>query len=174
MATFYDHFDVVKAGDVPPPRWDGEVGRADAQTLTRMVERGETAPAIPPYTAGSTSGGGRIWTASPSALGELTIARVIGELTDSGEESAMVETTAGRRALPRLWPPVIGQVELIGRPTLNSYVETLYGVPQILANGIDWFRDLGQPNHPGIRSWLVSGRVTPASSKHLRGRRRTN
>lgn len=76
-----------------------------------------------------------------------------------GEESAMVESIEGKRGLPRLRPPVIGQVGLFGRPTLNNNVETLYWVPQILGKGIEWFRDKGKPDHPGQRSWSVSGRV---------------
>ncbi|SPJ25274.1 NAD(P)H-dependent oxidoreductase subunit E [Palleronia abyssalis] len=76
-----------------------------------------------------------------------------------GEESAMVESIEGNRGLPRLRPPFIGQVGLFGRPTLNNNVETLYWVPKILEKGIDWFRDLGKPDYPGLRSWSVSGRV---------------
>ncbi len=76
-----------------------------------------------------------------------------------GEESAMVELLEGKRGLPRLRPPVIGQRGLFGRPTLNNNVETLHWVPKILANGADWFARLGKPDHPGPRSWSVSGRV---------------
>lgn len=76
-----------------------------------------------------------------------------------GEESAMVESLEGKRGLPRLRPPVIGQVGLFGRPTLNNNVETLHWVPRILENGIEWFEGLGKPDHPGQRSWSVSGRV---------------
>ncbi|TRD23574.1 NAD(P)H-dependent oxidoreductase subunit E [Palleronia caenipelagi] len=76
-----------------------------------------------------------------------------------GEESAMVESIEGKRGLPRLRPPVIGQVGLFGRPTLNNNVETLYWVPQILEKGAAWFADQGSEDHPGFRSWSVSGRV---------------
>ncbi len=76
-----------------------------------------------------------------------------------GEESAMVESIEGKRGLPRLRPPVIGQAGLFGRPTLNNNVETLHWVPPILEHGIEWFRALGKPDHPGQRSWSVSGRV---------------
>ena len=76
-----------------------------------------------------------------------------------GEESAMVESIEGKRGLPRLRPPFIGQVGLFGKPTLNNNVETLYWVPQILAKGIEWFREKGKEGHPGQRSWSVSGRV---------------
>ncbi len=76
-----------------------------------------------------------------------------------GEESAMVELIEGKRGLPRLRPPVIGQIGVFGKPTLNNNVETLHWVPKILENGIEWFEGLGKPGHPGQRSWSVSGRV---------------
>ncbi len=76
-----------------------------------------------------------------------------------GEESAMLESIEGKRGLPRHRPPYIAEVGLFGRPTLNNNVETLYWVPDILANGAQWFADLGKPGHPGPRSWSVSGRV---------------
>ncbi|WP_375261540.1 NAD(P)H-dependent oxidoreductase subunit E [Palleronia sp.] len=324
VATFYDHFDVVKEGEIPPPELtiricdgiacmmagaerliaemqagvdparvrvlrapcmggcdvapaarvgDREVGCADVEMLTRMVERGETALALPAYTDLRTyRAEGGYEQLRRLRDEELTVERVIRELTDSslrglggagfatgrkwelvrqnpgprlmtvnadegepgtfkdryhmernphpmlegaligahvveaeriyiymrgeyaaayevirreiaaleaaeligrgfielrrgagayicGEESAMVESIEGKRGMPRLRPPVIGQVGLFGRPTLNNNVETLYWVPQILSNGIDWFRDMGLPDHPGIRSWSVSGRV---------------
>ncbi len=76
-----------------------------------------------------------------------------------GEESAMLESIEGKRGLPRHRPPYIAEVGLFGRPTLNNNVETLYWVPEILANGAQWFADQGKPGHPGPRSWSVSGRV---------------
>ncbi len=76
-----------------------------------------------------------------------------------GEESAMLESIEGKRGLPRHRPPYIAEVGLFGRPTLNNNVETLYWVPDILANGAQWFADQGKPGHPGPRSWSVSGRV---------------
>ena len=76
-----------------------------------------------------------------------------------GEESAMIESIEGRRGLPRHRPPYIAQVGLFGRPTLNNNVETLHWVPEILARGAEWFVGLGKPNHPGLRTYSVSGRV---------------
>ncbi|MEN0086987.1 MAG: NAD(P)H-dependent oxidoreductase subunit E [Pseudomonadota bacterium] len=76
-----------------------------------------------------------------------------------GEESAMIESIEGKRGLPRHRPPFIAQVGVFGRPTLNNNVETLYWVPSILEKGVDWFRDQGTPEHPGMRSYSVSGRV---------------
>ncbi|MEO0637351.1 MAG: NAD(P)H-dependent oxidoreductase subunit E [Pseudomonadota bacterium] len=76
-----------------------------------------------------------------------------------GEESAMIESIEGKRGLPRHRPPFIAQVGVFGRPTLNNNVETLYWVPSILEKGVDWFRAQGKPDHPGMRSYSVSGRV---------------
>lgn len=76
-----------------------------------------------------------------------------------GEESAMLESIEGKRGLPRHRPPYIAEVGLFGRPTLNHNVETLFWVPDILNKGADWFRAQGKPDHPGFRSYSVSGRV---------------
>ncbi|HEY9058133.1 MAG TPA: NAD(P)H-dependent oxidoreductase subunit E [Aurantimonas sp.] len=76
-----------------------------------------------------------------------------------GEESAMIESIEGKRGLPRHRPPYIAEVGVFGRPTLNNNVETLYWVPKILEHGAEWFRAQGKPDHPGMRSWSVSGRV---------------
>ena len=76
-----------------------------------------------------------------------------------GEESAMLESIEGKRGLPRHRPPYIAEEGLWGRPTLNNNVETLHWVPSILAKGADWFASQGKPDHPGFRSWSVSGRV---------------
>ncbi|MGI9364956.1 MAG: NAD(P)H-dependent oxidoreductase subunit E [Rhizobiaceae bacterium] len=76
-----------------------------------------------------------------------------------GEESAMLESIEGKRGLPRHRPPYIAEVGLFGRPTLNNNVETLYWLPEILEKGVEWFASQGKPDHPGMRSWSVSGRV---------------
>jgi len=76
-----------------------------------------------------------------------------------GEESAMIESIEGKRGLPRHRPPYIAEVGVFGRPTLNHNVETLYWIPDILNKGPEWFASQGKENHPGPRSWSVSGRV---------------
>ncbi|MDZ5698620.1 NAD(P)H-dependent oxidoreductase subunit E [Chelativorans sp. M5D2P16] len=76
-----------------------------------------------------------------------------------GEESAMLESIEGKRGLPRHRPPYIAEVGLFGRPTLNHNVETLWWVRDIVEKGAGWFAEQGRPEHPGLRSWSVSGRV---------------
>ncbi len=83
-----------------------------------------------------------------------------------GEESAMLESIEGKRGLPRHRPPYIAEVGLFGRPTLNHNIETLAWVPDILANGAQWFADLGySADHNGMRSFSVSGRVAEPGAK---------
>ena len=76
-----------------------------------------------------------------------------------GEESAMIESIEGKRGLPRHRPPYVAQVGVFDRPTLVHNVETVYWMPEILANGAAWFADQGKEGHKGLRSYSVSGRV---------------
>ena len=77
-----------------------------------------------------------------------------------GEESAMIESIEGKRGLPRHRPPYIAQIGLFNRPTLNHNIETLNWIPQIIDNGVNWFKNKGwNKNHSGLRSYSVSGRV---------------
>ncbi len=77
-----------------------------------------------------------------------------------GEESAMIESIEGKRGLPRHKPPFIAERGLFGRPTLNHNIETVSWIPDILANGPQWFADQGwNENHKGPRAFSVSGRV---------------
>ena len=77
-----------------------------------------------------------------------------------GEESAMIESIEGKRGLPRHRPPYIAEIGLFNRPTLNHNIETLNWMPQIIDNGVNWFKNKGwDENHSGLRSYSVSGRV---------------
>jgi NADH-quinone oxidoreductase subunit F len=63
----------------------------------------------------------------------------------AGEESALLESLEGRRALPRLRPPFPAQAGLYGLPTLLNNVETLCHVPVILTLGPERYRSYGPP-----------------------------
>jgi NADH:ubiquinone oxidoreductase subunit F (NADH-binding)/NADH:ubiquinone oxidoreductase subunit E len=76
-----------------------------------------------------------------------------------GEESAMIESIEGKRGLPRHRPPYVAEVGLFERPTLVQNVETLYWIPQIIAQGAQWFASQGRHGGKGLRSYSVSGRV---------------
>ena len=76
-----------------------------------------------------------------------------------GEESAMIESIEGKRGLPRHRPPYVAEKGLFGRPTLVNNLETLFWIRDLLEKGGDWFNKQGKENHPGFRSYSVSGRV---------------
>ncbi len=77
----------------------------------------------------------------------------------AGEETAMLESMEGRRAMPRLRPPFPAQVGYLGRPTLINNVETLAHIPAILERGGEWWAALGTRGAAGTRLWSVSGAV---------------
>ena len=77
----------------------------------------------------------------------------------AGEETAMLESMEGRRAMPRLRPPFPAQVGYLGRPTLINNVETLAHLPAILKNGGEWWAALGTRGVAGTRLWSISGAV---------------
>jgi formate dehydrogenase len=93
-------------------------------------------------------------------LDGLSIELVVGAgAYVAGEESAMLESMEGRRAMPRLRPPFPAQVGYLGRPTLINNVETLAHVPFILREGGEAWAALGMRGEKGTRLWSVSGAV---------------
>jgi formate dehydrogenase len=77
----------------------------------------------------------------------------------AGEETAMLESMEGRRAMPRLKPPFPSQFGYLGQPTLIQNVETLAHIPAIVARGGEWWASLGARDAKGTRLWSVSGAV---------------
>jgi NADH-quinone oxidoreductase subunit F len=76
-----------------------------------------------------------------------------------GEETAMLESLEGKRALPRFKPPFPASYGLYGRPTTVNNTETLASVPYILRNGGKKFLEMGRPNNGGTKIFSVSGHV---------------
>jgi len=106
-----------------------------------------------------------------------------------GEETALLEVIDGRDPFPRIAPPyrrgvdeivetaselssesgLSARVEMAGAdsdtgapPTLVDNVETLAHVAVTLAEGADWFREVGTPDSPGTVVCTVSGAVQRA------------
>ncbi len=77
----------------------------------------------------------------------------------AGEETAMLESMEGRRAMPRLRPPFPAQRGHLARPTLIHNVETLAHLPAILRLGGAAWAALGRRGAKGVRLWSVSGAV---------------
>ncbi len=76
-----------------------------------------------------------------------------------GEESVILSSIEGDRAVPRLRPPLPVESGLWGRPTVINNVETLCNLPFILRDGPEAFRTVGTPEHPGTKIVCVSGAV---------------
>ena len=64
----------------------------------------------------------------------------------AGEETSLLESLEGRRAMPRLKPPFYPAVKgLYSRPTVLNNVETVCHVAWILTEGVERYRQLGPP-----------------------------
>jgi NADH:ubiquinone oxidoreductase subunit F (NADH-binding)/NADH:ubiquinone oxidoreductase subunit E len=57
-----------------------------------------------------------------------------------GEETALIEAIEGKRAEPRNKPPFPVISGLWNKPTALNNVETFANVPQILVNGVEWYK----------------------------------
>src|SRR5437867_1597038 len=60
-----------------------------------------------------------------------------------GEETALLESIEGQRAMPRTRPPFPVESGVYGKPTVINNVETLFAVPSIVERGGAWFAGLG-------------------------------
>jgi NADH-quinone oxidoreductase subunit F len=77
----------------------------------------------------------------------------------AGEETGLLESLEGKKALPRLKPPFPANHGLYGRPTTVNNTETLASVPYILRHGAKHFLEMGKPNNGGTKIFSVSGHV---------------
>ncbi|CAN5910238.1 hypothetical protein BH23ACT10_BH23ACT10_27830 [soil metagenome] len=79
-----------------------------------------------------------------------------------GEEKALLEVVEGKLPLPRILPPYEAGLFATmqqSNPTAVNNVETLCHVAQILAEGSDWFRQVGTVEAPGTMVFTVVGDV---------------
>ena len=76
-----------------------------------------------------------------------------------GEESALIEAIEGKRAEPRNKPPFPVTHGVFNKPTALNNVETFANVPQILMNGVDWYKSAGQNGCAGLKFVGISGDV---------------
>ena len=78
----------------------------------------------------------------------------------SGEETALLASIEGRRAMPHFRPPYPAEAGLWGRPTNINNVETLAMVPWMLRNGAAAFAALGAGSSQGTKVFSLAGKVT--------------
>lgn len=76
-----------------------------------------------------------------------------------GDETTMLESMEGKRGNPRFKPPFPAQKGFRSKPTVVNNVETLAHVPDIIANGADWYRSIGTENSPGTKLYCLSGKI---------------
>lgn len=76
-----------------------------------------------------------------------------------GEETALLNSLEGKRAIPRTKPPFAVTVGLFGRPSVVNNVETLSWISHIVENGADWFKGLSLTGTGGTKLFGVSGKV---------------
>jgi NADH:ubiquinone oxidoreductase subunit F (NADH-binding)/(2Fe-2S) ferredoxin len=77
----------------------------------------------------------------------------------AGEETAILASVEGRRAMPRPRPPYPANSGLWGKPTLIQNVETLANIPQIVLNGGGWFAKFGTPRCTGTKCFSLTGKI---------------
>jgi NADH-quinone oxidoreductase subunit F len=76
-----------------------------------------------------------------------------------GEETALMNSLEGKRAMPRFKPPFPANFGLYGMPTTVNNTESLASVPVILEKGPEWFASLGTEKSGGTKIFCVSGHV---------------
>ncbi len=82
-----------------------------------------------------------------------------GESYVSGEETALMESVEGKRAMPRYKPPFPAASGVWGLPSNINNIKTLAYVPEIIRHGGSWFAGIGTENSAGTAILCLSGSV---------------
>jgi NADH-quinone oxidoreductase subunit F len=77
----------------------------------------------------------------------------------AGDETALLTSLEGERAMPRIKPPFPAIQGLYASPTVVNNVETMSVIPHIIRNGGAWYAGLGMNKSTGTRIFSVSGHV---------------
>jgi NADH-quinone oxidoreductase subunit F len=77
----------------------------------------------------------------------------------AGDETGLLSSLEGERAMPRIKPPFPAVQGLYAAPTIVNNVETLSTVPHIVRNGGAWHAEMGINRSKGTRIFSVSGNV---------------
>lgn len=78
----------------------------------------------------------------------------------AGEETAILASVEGRRAMPRTRPPYPANSGLWGKPTLIQNVETLTNIPLIVQNSGAWFSKIGTSKCTGTKCFSLTGKIS--------------
>jgi NADH:ubiquinone oxidoreductase subunit F (NADH-binding)/(2Fe-2S) ferredoxin len=77
----------------------------------------------------------------------------------AGEETAILASVEGKRAMPRPRPPYPANSGLWQKPTLIQNVETLANISLIIQNGGAWFAKTGTPKCTGTKCFSLTGKI---------------
>jgi NADH-quinone oxidoreductase subunit F len=77
----------------------------------------------------------------------------------AGDETGLLSSLEGERAMPRIKPPFPAVQGLFAKPTVVNNVETLSAVPYIVERGGDEYAKLGVGKSTGTRIFSISGHV---------------
>ncbi len=78
---------------------------------------------------------------------------------ECGEETAQLTSLEGYRGHPRLKPPFPAVEGLYGKPTIVNNVESIANVTHVMRHGVEWYRQFGTEQSPGMRIFCLSGNV---------------
>ncbi|HCS49230.1 MAG TPA: NADH-quinone oxidoreductase subunit NuoF [Candidatus Aminicenantes bacterium] len=76
-----------------------------------------------------------------------------------GEETSLMASIEGRRAVSRQRPPFPAQSGLWGQPTNINNVETWANVPLIIKRGAEWYSQIGTPKSKGTKIFSLVGKI---------------
>jgi formate dehydrogenase iron-sulfur subunit len=76
-----------------------------------------------------------------------------------GEETALLESIEGKRGIVRTKPPLPAVSGLFGQPTVINNVITFASVPDIFAQGAQFYRDLGVGRSRGTLPFQLAGNL---------------
>jgi NADH-quinone oxidoreductase subunit F len=77
----------------------------------------------------------------------------------AGDETGLLSSLEGERAMPRIKPPFPAVQGLYAAPTVVNNVETMSTIPHIVRNGGAWYASMGVNRSTGTRIFSVSGHV---------------
>jgi formate dehydrogenase iron-sulfur subunit len=93
-------------------------------------------------------------------LGDFTIeVRQAAGAYVCGEETALLESIEGKRGIVRSKPPLPAVSGLFGQPTVINNVITFASVPDIFAQGAQFYRDLGVGRSRGTLPFQLAGNL---------------
>ena len=83
-----------------------------------------------------------------------------GESYVAGEETALMESVEGKRAMPRSRPPFPAQSGVWGLPSNINNIKSLAYVSEIVSRGGEWFAGIGTEGSKGTAILCLSGNIS--------------